>query len=83
VIGRDASRGDYTVLYTDTRGVSRVYEMRLAGNTWTIWRHDPEFSQRFEATITADRNAIAGNWQKRARGDPWEHDFDLAYTRRS
>ena len=82
VISRDASRPDYTVLYSDTRGVSRVYAMRFIGDVWTIWRDDPEFSQRFEATITPDRHTIDGRWHKRAGGGPWEHDFDVAYARR-
>jgi len=41
VIGRDASRPGYSVLYTDGRGVSRVYEMSVTGDVWTIWRDDP------------------------------------------
>ena len=82
VIGRDASRPDYTVLYTDNRDVSRVYDMRFTGDVWTIWRDDPEFSQRFEATVDASRRAINGRWHRRAGGGRWEHDFDVAYTRR-
>jgi hypothetical protein len=82
VIGRDASRPDYTVLYTDNRGVSRVYDMRFTGDVWTIWRDDPEFSQRFEATVSADRHTADGRWHTRAAGGKWEHDFDVAHARR-
>lgn len=81
VIGRDGSQHDYTVLYTDGRGVSRVYLMSLSGDAWTIWRDDPEFAQRFEATISADRRSLNGGWQKRIGGGSWEHDFDIAYSR--
>jgi len=83
VIGRDASRPDYRVLYTDNRSVSRVYDMRLTGDQWRIWRDDPEFSQRFEATISVDLHTINGRWHKREPGGKWEHDFDLTYARRS
>ena len=65
VIGRDAALPGYTVLYTDDRGVSRVYEMSLAGDQWKIWRNDPDFSQRFEATLSPDRQSVAGRWEKR------------------
>jgi hypothetical protein len=81
VIGRDDHRREYTVLYTDARGVSRVYLMSLSGNIWRIWRDEPAFSQRFEATVSPDRRSITGRWEKRASGGDWEHDFDLAYTR--
>jgi hypothetical protein len=81
VIGRDGARGDYTVLYTDGRGVSRVYEMSLSGDTWALWRNDPDFSQRFEASISADRRSVAGRWEKRTADGPWEHDFNVLYSR--
>jgi hypothetical protein len=82
VIGRDGPERDYTVLYTDGRGVSRVYLMSLSDDAWIIWRDDPEFAQRFEATISADRCSLDGSWQKRIGGGSWEHDFDIAYSRR-
>jgi hypothetical protein len=82
VIGRDESQDHYTVLYTDPRGVSRVYEMMLSDRHWRIWRDDPDFSQRFEATISTDRNEMVGRWEKRSSKAGWEHDFDLTYTRR-
>ena len=82
VFGRDASGPQYTALYSDGRGVSRVYGMDLGGDTWRMWRHDPEFSQRFEATVHSDRNTVTGRWDKRAADGPWEHDFDLTYRRR-
>jgi hypothetical protein len=81
VIGRDAAKPGYTVLYTDERGVSRAYEMSVVGNTWAIWRDDPDFSQRFEATISGDRNSIAGQWDKCPATGAWEHDFDVVYSR--
>lgn len=81
VIGRDEGRAGYSVLYADGRGVSRLYEMTMADRTWHMWRDDPAFSQRFEATVNAERTGIEGRWQKRFGGGAWEHDFDVAYTR--
>jgi hypothetical protein len=47
-IGRDESGPDYKVLYSDDRGVSRVYEMSFSEGLWQLWRNTPGFSQRFE-----------------------------------
>ena len=49
LIGRDDSVPDYKALYSDTRGVSRVYEMSFsADGVWKLWRDSPGLSQRFE-----------------------------------
>ena len=61
-IGRDEEDSDYTVLYADTRGVSRVYNMRLTDGLLTLWRNNPGFSQRFEGHVSDDRNSIAAHW---------------------
>ena len=82
VIGRDDSKGEYTVLYADGRGVSRIYEMDLTRDSWQLWRNNPEFSQRFKADIRADGNLIEGRWEKRESNGVWEHDFNVTYTRR-
>jgi len=81
VIGRDEAADGYCVLYGDGRGVSRRYEMTLSEGTWRMWRDDPSFSQRFEASVRSDRSQIVGTWQKRSAGGDWEHDFDVTYTR--
>jgi hypothetical protein len=79
IIGRDDSRAGCTALYSDARGVSRVYEMSVEADTWKVWRDDADFSQRFEAHIADDR--IEGTWERRFAGGEWEHDFDVAYSR--
>lgn len=81
MIGRDDASVEYTVLYSDTRGVSRVYAMTLEGEIWTICRDDPDFSQRFEAVIAADKNTIDGSWKRRHGHGPWQHDFAVTYRR--
>jgi hypothetical protein len=81
VIGRDGSQGEYVVLYTDDRGVSRVYQMSFADSTWRIWRDDPEFSQRFDAHADEDRSVIVGRWERRSSSGFWEHDFTVTYAR--
>lgn len=81
-IGRDESNQDYNVLYSDLRGVSRVYEMSLRKGTWKLWRNSPGFSQRFEGRVSGGQNTITSHWEKSADGAVWEHDFDITYTRR-
>lgn len=55
--------------------------MGFASDTLTMWRDDPEFCQRFEARISADRRSLHGRWEKRTPGSEWEHDFDITDTR--
>jgi hypothetical protein len=82
VIGRDDSEPDYYVLYADDRGVSRVYRMSLRDCTWRIWRTTPEFSQRFDADVSAGQTEINGSWQTSLDGGKtWKHDFKVRYSR--
>jgi hypothetical protein len=81
IIGRDDSSILYTVLYSDGRGVSRVYAMTLDDGAWKIWRDDEEFSQRFAAVVSADHDLISGRWEKRPGGGDWESDFAVTYRR--
>jgi len=82
IVGRDQSESGYSVLYADSRGVSRVYHMSLEGSHWQMWRANPEFSQRFEAQLDPDAGAIRGRWEKSTdQGATWEHDFNIDYIR--
>lgn len=81
VIGRDDSAETYCMLYFDSRGVSRTYEMSISNGVWEMWRQSPGFSQRFTGTFDSDGNTITGRWKKSTDGSNWEHDFDLIYRR--
>jgi hypothetical protein len=81
LISRDESTSSYTVLYYDTRKVSRVYEMSMSDGTWKIWRNSPDFSQRFEGKFSDDGDIITAHWEKSSDGSTWEHDFDVTYTK--
>jgi hypothetical protein len=81
IIGGDDASALYTVLYGDGRGVSRVYAMTFDGGTWRIWRDDEQFSQRFEAVVSAELDLISGRWEKRTSGEDWGHDFAVTYRR--
>ncbi len=82
LISRDESTPEYTVLYYDDRGVSRVYQMSFTEGVWKIWREAPGFSQRFEGKFSEDHNTVTASWEKSLDGTTWEHDFNVIYTRR-
>jgi hypothetical protein len=80
-IGRDETSGAFAVLYTDDRGVSRIYGMSFAGNVWKMWRCASGFHQRFTGEISLDQKSIKGRWEKSEDGAAWETDFELSYTK--
>jgi hypothetical protein len=79
--GCDAANGTYYQLYSDERGVCRVYEMSIGDGQWKLWREGEPFPQRFTATISDDGNTISGRWEKALDGRTWETDFDLTYRK--
>ena len=83
LIDRDESTPDYTVLYYDSRRVSRIYGMSFSDGVWKMWRESPGFWQRYEGKLSNDGNTITAYWEKSSDGSHWEHDFNLTYTRLS
>jgi hypothetical protein len=81
IIGCDAANGTYFQLYSDERGVSRVYNMSIGNGGWKLWRTGVPFAQRFTATFSEDGNTMLGRWEKREDGADYETDFDLTYRR--
>ncbi|MET9492491.1 hypothetical protein [Nocardia sp. NPDC006630] len=84
IMGRDESESEYTVLYSDARGFSRVYRMTFAEREWQMWRSTPKFTQRFQSQVSSDGDTITGEWQKSYdSGETWVHDFAIEYRRES
>jgi len=81
IMGCDGANGTYYQLYSDERGVCRVYEMSVGGGEWKLWREGAPFPQRFAATISEDGNTMAGRWEKAEDGRNYTIDFDLIYRR--
>ena len=81
IMGCDAANGTYYELYSDDRGVCRVYEMSIGDGQWRRWREGEPFAQRFTATIEDDGNTIRGRWEAAKDGEGFETDFDLIYRR--
>jgi hypothetical protein len=81
IIGCDAANGTYFQLYSDERGVCRVYEMSIGDGEWRLWREGEPFSQRFTAKISDDGNTITGRWEIAEDFTNYTTDFDLIYRR--
>jgi hypothetical protein len=81
IIGCDGANGTYVQLYSDERGVSRIYAMRFDGREWTLQREGEPFAQRFVGTISDDGCAIAGRWEKAEDSTTFTLDFYLTYQR--
>jgi hypothetical protein len=87
IIEYDEAADTFRQHYFDSRGVTRVYRMTLAGSEWTLLRTEADFSplgfaQRFVGTISDDGRAVDGSWeQSHDGGATWEHDFGLRFER--
>jgi len=81
IIGCDAANGTFFQLYSDERGVCRVYEMSIDEGEWRLWREGEPFAQRFTATFIEDGNTITGRWETARDGAGYAPDFDIVYRR--
>jgi hypothetical protein len=81
IIGCDAANGAYYQLYSDDRGVCRVYEMSIEDGEWQLWRTGEPFAQRFTGAFSDDGTTIAGRWELAEDGSDFAVDFDLTYRR--
>ena len=81
VIGCDAANGTYFQLYSDERGVCRVYEMSIGDGEWRLWREGAPFAQRFVATFADDGDTMTARWEAAEDGVTFRTDFDLVFRR--
>jgi hypothetical protein len=70
-----------TMLYFDSRGVARRYEVELHADGFSWSRDDPEFAQRFRVTIATDGRTMEGEGEMKKAGGTWEPDLRLSYVR--
>ena len=77
VIG--ASEGGLVQEYFDSRGVRRTYGVSLETGVLRFWRDDPDFAQRFAATIAPD--GFDGVWQIAETPGDWKDDLKVTYRR--
>jgi hypothetical protein len=82
VFGLDDFTGRFSMLYTDGRGVHRIYEMSFEDGEWNIWgQAASDFFQRFSSSFNAAGDVISGRWERSSDGSTWALDFDQIYTR--
>ncbi len=81
IIGCDGANGTFFQLYSDERGVCRIYEMTIGGGEWTLRRDGEPFPQRFTASFGDDGDTISGRWEKADGGTGYTPDFELIYRR--
>jgi hypothetical protein len=81
IIGCDGANATYYQLYSDERGVCRVFEMSISESEWTLWREGAPFAQRFTGRFEDGGRRIAGRWEKAEDGVNYTTDFDLIYVR--
>jgi hypothetical protein len=81
IIGCDAANGVYYQLYSDDRGVCRVYGMSIGDHEWKLWREGQPFPQRFSGRFDEDGGTIVGRWEKAEDGTHYATDFNLTYIR--
>lgn len=80
VFGRSDPDEQLIALYHDPRPTSRLFRMTFGDGEWRTLREDPDFHQRFVATVTPDR--IDGRWEASDdQGATWRKDFDLIFER--
>jgi hypothetical protein len=78
--GRSDPNGELVALYHDPRPTSRLFRMTFVEGKWTLLRQDPDFHQRFVATVTPAR--VDGHWDASEDGGAtWRKDFDLILHR--
>jgi hypothetical protein len=81
VLGWDDSTDEIVQLYSDSRGVFRIYRGTLTDDTWTLERAAPEFHQRFIGEFRDGGKKIDGRWESSPDGSAWELDFPITYGR--
>ena len=80
---RAAGESELHMHYFDSRGVFRVYNVRIDDESWRIWRVARGFSQRFTGTLADAGNTIVGRWQMSEDDIHWKDDLQISYWRRS
>ena len=81
IIGCDGANGTYTQLYTDERGVCRIYQMSIEDGLWKLWRDGEPFSQRFTGRFSSDGKTITGRWEIAEDGTNYKTDFDMVFEK--
>ncbi|MEY2474923.1 MAG: hypothetical protein QOG87_238 [Actinomycetota bacterium] len=79
----DETTGACTQHYFDSRGIKRIYQMRVTPGLWEMWRdgEDDDFYQRFTGKVSADGTTVDGRFDIAEDRKTWKHDFDITYRK--
>ena len=80
IFGRSDARDQFIVLYHDERGVLRVFDLILDGDSWVMSRNDPDFHQRLLGRVEGDRMVGQADASE-DQGATWRKDFDMIFDR--
>jgi hypothetical protein len=80
VFGRSDARDQFVALTHDERGVLRVFDVSIDGDTTTLHRADPDFHQRFVGRVDGNRIVMHPDISE-DQGATWIKDFDMTLTR--
>lgn len=80
MFGRSDAKDQFVVLYSDERGVQRVFDLTIDDDTWMMSRADPDFHQRLLGRIEGNR-MIGQTDASEDQGTTWRKDFDLIFER--
>jgi hypothetical protein len=83
ILGFDDTTGEMAMLYSDARGVFRIYRMSFTDEAWTVWRDAPSFNQRFVGRFGDGDTTMTGQWETSEDGSTWKPDFDMQYRKRT
>ena len=81
VLGFDDTTDEIVQLYSDSRGVFRIYRGMLTDDDWRLERAAPDFHQRFIGVFRDDGRTIDGRWESSPDGTAWELDFPITYRK--
>jgi hypothetical protein len=81
IFGTDGDDGTCTMLYFDTRGVARKYDVEVRADGFTWSRNSPQFSQRFRVTFADDGSRMESEGTMKKGDGAWEPDLRLSYVR--
>lgn len=79
VIGAPEDGDGLVMEYFDSRGVRRTYGIALDDGLLRMWRDDPDFAQRYAATIAPD--GFVGRWQLARTPGDWQDDLRVVHRR--
>jgi hypothetical protein len=81
VIGCDAANGTYSYLYSDERGVCRIFELTVGDGEWRFERAGEPFAQRFTWTLGPNGDTITAHLEMADDAGDYHPDFDMVYRR--